>query len=469
MLVLQLFTILLTSILGIAPYENSRYENKKSINSDTSYLKRSIVTKDAIIGIDYSPNGRYLVSGGAAKTVDIWNATTGKLIKSMEGHTDDILAVAYSPAGTIVASGGVDKKIIVWSTVTKDEVFTLEGHDDYVRDLVFSPDGKLLASASWDQTAIIWDVSTGKRLQTLSGHQDNVTSVDFNEDGTQLVTACGDHQLRVWNIETGELLKVLKGHTDEIWDVKWSNNSRFIASGGWDNKARVWDYRTGEEQFNFPGHVTDVWSVSFDPKGLILATSGGDKTVKLWDLATGNLILNISKDVHVSDVEEVRFSPDGKFLASASRDGKICFWNVPNLEERIAILAQQAVDEWSVKQPFEKTAKYEKRMKEKENYRGEIEAGVVDKVLRYFEANVEWDKNFELGEYDADQEYFVLNTPTLGRLRLMASNNQAPAILDNFDRLVFKDLNLRYNRGYIYVDTMTAIIKGLNRRYSVTQ
>lgn len=469
MLLRQLFTALLIPILGLTAHATDCIKDQKNNEIDTTYLKRSIITEDAVIGIDYSPNGRYLISGGAAKTVDIWNATTGRLLESMEGHTDDVLAIACSPKGTIIASGGVDKKIILWSMITREKIIVLEGHNDYVRDLAFSPDGKLLASASWDRTAIIWDVSTGKRLQTLSGHQDNVTSVDFNDDGTQVVTACGDHQLRIWDIETGERLKALRGHTDEIWDVKWSHNSRFIASGAWDNKARVWDYDTGEEQFNFPGHVTDVWSVAFDPKGLILATSGGDKTVKIWDLATGKLILNISKDIHTSDVEEVKFSPDGKTLASASRDGSIRFWNVPNLEDRIAILAEQAVQEWSVKQPFEKTSQYNKRMKDKEDYREGIVGGVVEEVLTYFEENVEWDENFELGEYDADREYFELNTPSLGRLRLMASNNQAPIILDNFDRLVFKDLNLRYNKGYLYVDSMTAFMKGLNRRYTVSQ
>ena len=409
-----------------------------------------------------------LISGGAGRTVDIWNARTGKLLQSLKGHTDDILTVKCSPNGRLVASGGVDKKVILWDLLTGRQVSVLEGHNDYVRDLDFSPDGKYVCSGSWDRTAIIWDVISGIRLQTLSGHQDNVTSVSFNRTGDKLITGCGDHKLRIWNIEDGALIKTLIGHTDEIWDADWSHNANLIASGAWDNKARVWNPDSGEQVMEFPGHITDVWSVDFDPNGMILATCGGDRTVKLWDLSTGNQIINLSSDTHTSDVEEVVFSPNGKTVTSASRDGTIRFWKVPTLDERIAIMIDNHVAEWSKKRTYEKTAQYEKRMKEIDQQMGRLQSEIIDQVVNYYVENVAWDQGILLGEYNADGEYFKITSPLLGPLRLKVPIEQAPHLAEKFDRIDFKGLRLHYQRGRLVVDSMTAFFKGMNRRYRVT-
>lgn len=465
--ILRTVAILLFGVTTLCAQNDNTVATAEGADAN-KFLLSSIFTENPIIAVDYTPDGKMMVTGGANRTLDVWNPKTGKLWFSLEGHTDDILAVACSPNGRLVATGGVDKKIIIWDLATESKVVMLEGHDDYVRDLEFSPDGKKLISGSWDRTAVVWDVISGLRLQTLSGHRDNVTSVAFNEDGTKVMTGCGDHLIRIWEIETGELLKVMEGHTDEIWDVKWSNNSRFAASGAWDNKARVWDVETGEQVMVFPGHVTDVWSVAFNPDAMMLATSGGDRTVKLWDLATGKQICNLSGKVHTSDVEEVIFSPDGANITSVSRDGSIRIWKSPTLAERIDMLTEQEVEKWSVKQDFEKTAAYEKRMKEKDDYFADIQNGVITKVVDYYAENVDWTQGIELGEYNADLEFYFLQTQAFGELKLEVPINQAKLLRDNFDRIAYKRLKLEYVDGEIMVNSITAYLKGLNIRHRIS-
>jgi WD40 repeat protein len=437
--------------------------------TDAAVAYRSFITESAIIAVDYSIDGKWLVSGGASKTVDVWDVGTGKKLFSLsDGHTDDILAVKCSPNKRFIASAGVDKLVIIWDILTKEKVYELKGHRDYITSLDFSQDSRLLASASWDQSVIIWDAITGARNQTLIGHNDNVTSVAFNPDGKKVVTGCGDHLIRTWDIKEGNLELLMSGHKDEIWDVKWSKNGMFIASGGWDNKVRVWDARTGEEYLTMPGHVTDVWSVTFTLDHQSLVTCGGDRRVKMWDLSSGELIKDISGNTHTSDIEEVTISPDNRFVASASRDGSIRVWELPSLSERITILTRREFDRWSTKGEYESTTDYKKRMKDKQKKYLEVKEGVVERLKSFYVRTVDWKNGNTITDYNADNGYFVIQSPVFGELKMKVPNGQASQVEENKDRIEYRDLELTYKNGDLKVESMTAYFKGMNKRYEVT-
>ncbi|HVS80726.1 MAG TPA: hypothetical protein VHE60_03245, partial [Pyrinomonadaceae bacterium] len=59
---------------------------------------------------------------------------------------------------------------------------TLDGHTDVVYKGVFSPDEKLLASCSRDGKIKIWNTATGSELRTLTGHTRPVKAVAFSPD-----------------------------------------------------------------------------------------------------------------------------------------------------------------------------------------------------------------------------------------------------------------------------------------------
>ncbi len=62
----------------------------------------------------YSPDGRYLASGSSDKTIKIWEVATGKVLRTLTGHSHSVNSVVYSPDGRYLASGSGDKTIKIW-------------------------------------------------------------------------------------------------------------------------------------------------------------------------------------------------------------------------------------------------------------------------------------------------------------------------------------------------------------------
>lgn len=71
----------------------------------------------AVNGLTFSSDGKRLVTGGADKTVRVWDIANGKEIQKHAKHTKPIMGVAYTPDGTRVLSAGEDGYVYVMRLV----------------------------------------------------------------------------------------------------------------------------------------------------------------------------------------------------------------------------------------------------------------------------------------------------------------------------------------------------------------
>ena len=131
----------------------------------------------------------------------------------LEGHYSFVNSVNFSPDGKTLVSGSADNTIKLWNVETGQEIRTLKGHDELVRSVNFSPDGKTLVSGSDDKTIKLWNVETGQEIRTLKGHDNWVNSVNFSPDGKTLVSGSADNTIKLWNLGTDWGLSDLMGRS----------------------------------------------------------------------------------------------------------------------------------------------------------------------------------------------------------------------------------------------------------------
>ena len=96
----------------------------------------------------------------------------------------------------------------MWEVETGRLLFTLEGHTDTVCHAEFSADASQILTASWDGTARVWDAQTGQPRHILE-HTSPVYAARFSPDGSQVITASGDKMAKVWDAHTGQELHTL--------------------------------------------------------------------------------------------------------------------------------------------------------------------------------------------------------------------------------------------------------------------
>jgi WD40 repeat protein len=286
---------------------------------------------DWVSAVDLSADGETVASVADDETVRLWSVTSGqeraKLDIGMmaeqrhDVRTDEpcIGAVAFSPDNSTLATACYDTTVQLWDPKTGKVQRTLEGHTEWVRSIAFSNNGEVIATGAGDGIRL-WNVSEGKEIRTLKGSLTGCISVvKISPDGEMLASGSEDGCIRFWNMKTGEFINRLDEHTDHdctIEDLAFSPDGRILASTCHDHAVSLWDIATREGISRLRGHEDIVNSVAFLPDGKAVVTASDDATVRLWDISA-NIELH-KTEAHSEAVSAVAFSRNGRLLASAA-------------------------------------------------------------------------------------------------------------------------------------------------------
>jgi dipeptidyl aminopeptidase/acylaminoacyl peptidase len=255
-------------------------------------------------GAAAAASGRFLATGSEDKTVRIWSASDGKLLRTVRmpagpGSSGKIYAVAMSPDGSIVAAGGWGESpgvvaIYLFDRNTGKMTKRIGGLPNAVNELVFSADGRYLAAACQSGGLRVFDRdknwSEAFRDATY-GDQSYVAA--FADDG-RLATSSYDGKVRLYD----RSFKLVA--TQEALSGRRPARLAFRPDGkvlaiGYDDKPSV-DLLDGHSLARLPGPNVDgldngiLPTVAWSANGQTLFASGSytDQTgnpVLTWDQA----------------------------------------------------------------------------------------------------------------------------------------------------------------------------------------
>jgi WD40 repeat protein len=209
------------------------------------------IVVDRATALAFSPDGSAIAigSGLASRSgqLAIVNVADGKPLKTMpELHSDTILGVGYSPDGRWLASCGADKMTKLLNAQSFEPSKIFEGHTHHVLALAWQEDANRLATASADMTVKIWDIEKGESVKTVAGFGTEVTSIAFLGSTANTVSATMNKLVRMHDSNSGNQGKQFGPVPDSLYCVVASPNGKFCIATGQEGIARVWQIEDGK-------------------------------------------------------------------------------------------------------------------------------------------------------------------------------------------------------------------------------
>ncbi len=356
----------------------------------TRVLKRGItqikgLSDQGLYGIAFSPDDKTVAAIGiyseemaAGSFIWLWDATTGKLKRTLNEVAVGTSVKFLHDGKTLVSAGGVWSfgQIQFWNTITGKQTRSIDGSGNLF-PFAISPDEKTVVTAGlfprkasqlpatsenmdYGSSSIsalqLWDISTGKIRRQMSGSPKTaVRSVAFAPDGSRFAAShynpeqqegnSPSSDVRVWDARNGRLLSTISGSEP----FAWSPDGKLLAVSDSETREKsseqipviaFRDLQTGKSVLKF--HVTPQ-SIAFSRDGKFFAAMefGGTNNdnppyeswgvLRVWDFPSGKLRwTRRTFEAHPST--PIAFSPDGILVASGGEtqtdnQGAIQFWN----------------------------------------------------------------------------------------------------------------------------------------------
>ncbi len=289
---------------------------------------------ESVESVSFSPDGKFLASGGWDEFVRIWDLQNEHSIRALPAPSK-VHSVAFSPENQngLLAAGLDNGSIQLWKTEKggwqREDNFG--SHSQAVGSIAFSPDGKFVASGGWDKRTMVWDALSVPRTakHELTECQEKICQVSFWPDRKEKVLAVlgWDRNLYIHDLDSLKARQQL--FPKKVSAVAFSLDCRLLAVASLNGEVTFLNVATQvwkeQNQISLT-HLGEVSSLSFTPDGEVLAIGYTEGTIEFWRTETCKKIESVRR--HSGAITCVTFSPDGKILASASRDRSIKLWDM---------------------------------------------------------------------------------------------------------------------------------------------
>ena len=265
-----------------------------------------------------SRDGQRLAIGNSGGCVEVVNATTGEIERRLTGHINGVNAVDFSPDGRLLVTGGADHEVILFDLVTGTPIADLRGSRYLLTGVAFSRSGDLVYGSEFGSTLNVWrTVSDAGSLAVRAAGSLGAVAID--PTGRYLALG-GGGQVLLRELDTLEEIAVAQIPVlGEVQGLAFHPTRPLLAFGTGTGTVSVVDVTTGEFLWTWANAGSSVDALAFSGSGASLITSAWTRDVVELDTATGSVI----HDWEVGSPRVIAVSPDGRLLAIGDGESRV--------------------------------------------------------------------------------------------------------------------------------------------------
>ncbi|KAG8729438.1 hypothetical protein FRC11_008773, partial [Ceratobasidium sp. 423] len=159
-----------------------------------------------LLALKFPRSARRIVAGYSDRTVRIWSADSGRLVKTLsrahERHIVSCMALSYD--ATSLACGSFDGTVQVYMIEEHQmhRVVSIKIDGSYITIVEFSPDSKRIAACSYGGKVRVLDAHSDQLIAGPFKAADSVVrSIGISPDGTQVVCCDDTGDIQEWSIQ----------------------------------------------------------------------------------------------------------------------------------------------------------------------------------------------------------------------------------------------------------------------------
>ena len=248
--------------------------------------------------IVFDPSGRRFAFASDVGT-SLRDLETGRLVASIVTHDSPTAALAFSATGELVASVGSDGSVGIYDAATGKSLRTTKLADQGTSLVFVGPDAVVVGTSGG--AAMLWRF--GAAPIPLGGHRGWITEVAAH--GEMVATADEAGGVRLWHLD-GQLIGESRDAHTKIDDLVFSPDGTLLVGAGADKHVYIWDtsglgLRGAIDAFH-AGSSSEAYreerhGLVWNRDGTRLATLGsGEARVYVWRVPSGNRVARFASE-----------------------------------------------------------------------------------------------------------------------------------------------------------------------------
>ncbi|KAJ9086957.1 hypothetical protein DSO57_1038131 [Entomophthora muscae] len=215
---------------------------------DFSSLRSTDLTKhtELVRAVAWNSTGQYFAAGSVDKVVTVWeldSMNTIKFHKELIAHSGSVDQLCWDPKNpNHLATASSDKTVRVWNAQTGELLRLISTPGENI-NICWSPDGKYLAVGNRTMTVSFIDV---EKSQIVKEHSQSmpIFEIMWSHSGTFFLLSTAQGTVTILDFPSLTHVVTLPAHTASCYCLDIDPYGRYLATGGADGKVSIWCLKT---------------------------------------------------------------------------------------------------------------------------------------------------------------------------------------------------------------------------------